>query len=81
VRVHLQIRRGERAAVVGGERPVFERDVYLLRRASSRRCTPTWCGAGRACCSPPRRAPYGIREIVVEDLDGHRLTFGEIESR
>ena len=29
--------------------------------------------------SPPRMAPYGIREMVVEDLNGYRLAFGEIQ--
>jgi hypothetical protein len=24
-------------------------------------------------------APYGIREIVVEDLNGYRLAFGELQ--
>ena len=26
----------------------------------------------------PRMAPFGIREMVVEDPDGHRLAFGEM---
>ncbi|HZM01199.1 MAG TPA: hypothetical protein VFD43_13210 [Planctomycetota bacterium] len=29
--------------------------------------------------SAPKRAPHGIRECEVEDLDGYRLTFGELE--
>ncbi|HEX6884051.1 MAG TPA: glyoxalase superfamily protein [Planctomycetota bacterium] len=74
--VHLQIRRGERAARPA-QRGAFERDVYvyvddidalhadLVRRGAK--------------VQPPRRAPYGIRECEVEDLDGHRLAFGEIE--
>jgi len=80
VRVHLQIRRGERAAAGGGERPAFERDVYLYVRELDA-VHADLVRRGARVLQPPRRAPYGIREIVVEDLDGHRLTFGEIESR
>ena len=78
VSVHLQIRRGERAAMpAAAQRGAYERDVYvyvddldavyadLVRR--------------RAKAQPPKRAPYGIRECDVEDLNGYRLAFGEIE--
>jgi hypothetical protein len=34
---------------------------------------------GASIVQPPRLAPYGIREIEVVDLNGYRLTFGEIE--
>jgi hypothetical protein len=33
---------------------------------------------GAVITQPPRVAPYGLREIEVEDLNGYRLTFGEI---
>lgn len=33
---------------------------------------------GAVIIQPPRVAPYGLREIVVEDLNGYRLTFGEL---
>lgn len=76
VRVHLQIRRGDRAARPQG-RGAFERDVYVyvddldgvyadLQRRGAK-------------VQPPKRAPYGIRECEVEDLDRYRLTFGEID--
>jgi hypothetical protein len=34
---------------------------------------------GARILQPPRKAPYGIRELEVEDLNGYRLTFGQIE--
>jgi hypothetical protein len=30
-----------------------------------------------AACSPPRDQPYGMREIVVTTVDGHRIVFGQ----
>jgi uncharacterized glyoxalase superfamily protein PhnB len=71
--IHFQIRRGE---FPERERQSFERDVYLyvddldalhsdLKRRSA------------AIRQGPHMAPYGIREIEVEDLNGYRLTFGE----
>jgi uncharacterized glyoxalase superfamily protein PhnB len=75
--IHFQVRRGE---LPQRSRPPFERDVYLyvedldtLHADLQRR--------GAVIRQGPRVAPYGIREIEVEDLDGHRLTFGEIVER
>ncbi len=73
ISIHLQIRRGERAE---RERARFERDVYVYvddldaLHADLRR-------RGARIIGSPTIAPYGIRELVVEDLDGHRLTFGQ----
>jgi uncharacterized glyoxalase superfamily protein PhnB len=74
VSIHFQIRRGR---LLEGERRSLERDVYLyvenldaLYADLQRR--------GATVTQPPRVAPYGLREIVVEDLNGYRLTFGEI---
>jgi uncharacterized glyoxalase superfamily protein PhnB len=71
--IHFQIRRGE---LPERERQPLERDVYLyvedldaLYADLQRR--------GATITQPPRLAPYGLREIVVEDLNGYRLTFGE----
>lgn len=72
--IHFQIRRDE---VPARQRPAFERDVYLyvddvddlyadLRRRGAR------------IQAPPQMAPHGIREIVVEDLNGYRLAFGQL---
>ena len=70
--IHLQVRRGERPR---RERAAHERDAYLyvddvdaLHGELSRR--------GARVLQAPGNAPYGLREIVVEDLDGHRLAFG-----
>lgn len=73
--IHFQIRRGE---LPERQRSAFERDVYIyvddvdsLHADLQRR--------GAMIQSPPRMAPYGIREMVVEDLNGYRLAFGEIQ--
>lgn len=72
--VHFQIRRAD---IPERARSSFERDVYLyvsgldaLHADLQRR--------GARIIQPPRLVPYGIRELVVEDLNGFRLTFGEI---
>jgi len=74
ISIHFQIRRGP---VFEGERQSLERDVYFyvtdvdsLYADLQRR--------GAAVIQPPRIAPYGLREIVIEDLNGFRLTFGEV---
>ena len=73
--IHFQIRRG---GVPERERAAFERDVYVyvddvdgLYAELQRR--------GARIEGPPNMAPHGIREIVVEDLNGYRLAFGELE--
>jgi catechol 2,3-dioxygenase-like lactoylglutathione lyase family enzyme len=30
-----------------------------------------------AVCTPPADRPYGMREMVVTTIDGHRIVFGE----
>lgn len=71
--IHFQIRRGD---VPPAPRPAFERDVYLyvdnvddLHADLVRR--------GANILSPPSQAPHGIREMVIEDLNGYRLAFGQ----
>src|SRR5262249_9645105 len=72
--IHFQIRRGD---LPQRTRQPFEGDVYLyvtdldslfqeLKQRSA------------VILQPPRAAPYGIREVIVEDLNGYRLTFGEM---
>ena len=34
-----------------------------------------------AVCSPPKDTHYGMREIVVTTVDGHRIIFGQETSR
>lgn len=71
--IHFQIRRDDAPPP---PRDGFERDVYLyvdnvddLHADLSQR--------GAKIQSPPRMAPHGIREMVVEDPNGYRLVFGE----
>lgn len=72
--IHFQIRREPLPA---RERGRLERDVYLyvtgldlLHEELRRR--------GAKILEPPRPAPYGLREMDVEDLNGYRLAFGEV---
>ena len=71
--IHFQIRRGD---LPERKRQAFEGDVYLyvedveaIYADLQRR--------GAKIVQPPAVAPYGLREIRVEDLNGYRLTFGE----
>jgi len=71
--IHFQIRRDE---IPKRQRSAFERDIYLyvddvdgLYADLERR--------GARIQGPPQLAFYGIREIVVEDLNGYILAFGE----
>jgi uncharacterized glyoxalase superfamily protein PhnB len=72
--IHLQIRRGEQPVRNRGS---FERDVYIYVddvdatfRDLQRR--------GATIVQEPRTAPYGIVELEVQDLNGYRITFGQI---
>jgi uncharacterized glyoxalase superfamily protein PhnB len=72
--IHFQIRRGDPQQQ---QRSALDRDVYLyvddvdtLHTDLRRR--------GAKIQSPPHMAPHGIREMVVEDLNGYRLAFGEL---
>jgi hypothetical protein len=47
---------------------VFIQDVDLLHEEYRRR--------GATICQPPTSFPWGLREMNVEDLDGHRLRLG-----
>ena len=71
--IHLQVRRRELAKA---DRPSFERDVclYVDDVASLH---DELQARGAAILAPPHLAPHGIRELVVEDLNGYRLAFGE----
>ena len=73
--IHLQIRRGDLSR---RPRQGFERDVYIYVEALDA-LHEDLVRRGAAILQGPRMAPYGIREVEVEDLDGYRLTFGELE--
>ncbi|MCI0435825.1 MAG: VOC family protein [Gemmatimonadetes bacterium] len=73
--VHFQIRRG---GFPNRKGQPFERDVYVyvddldaVHADLQRR--------GAAIRQGPQMAPYGIREMVVEDLNGYRIAFGETQ--
>lgn len=73
--IHFQIRRGDTQQQA---RDSFEQDAYIyvdniddLHKEFERR--------GANIQSPPRVAPHGIREMVVEDPNGYRLVFGEFQ--
>jgi uncharacterized glyoxalase superfamily protein PhnB len=72
-RVHFQIRRREPRPA---EREGIETDLYFfvddvdsLHRELAER--------GAEIAQPPTAAPYGMREIRVEDPNGIRVTFGQ----
>ena len=72
IEVHLQIRR---------------RNIWAAARGSHERSAYLYCpdvdslhgdfdSAGALVIEPPTDMPYGNREIVLRDQDGHRLAFG-----
>ena len=71
--IHLQIRRGELPARA---RPAFERDVYIYVDAVDL-LHQELTGRGAVIKQSPRNAPYGLRELEVEDLNGYRVTFAQ----
>jgi len=71
--IHLQIRRGD---LPSRERQTFERDVYLYVTGLDALHADLEARDANIV-QPPRNAPYGIREMVVEDPNGYRLAFGE----
>lgn len=73
VRVHFQIRRGERPE---RQRSPLERDVYVYV-ADLDELFAELQRRGATVTQPPRATPFGLREIVVEDLNGYRIAFGE----
>ena len=70
--VHFQIRRG---ALPDGPRERIETDVYL-RVDDVDALHQELVGLGAKVWGPPSTAPYGLRELRVEDLNGFRITFG-----
>lgn len=57
-------------------RPAFERDVYLYVQDLDQLYADLQ-QRGANILAAPHMAPHGIRELVVEDLNGYRLAFGE----
>lgn len=71
--IHFQIRRGDLSTHT---RQGIERDVYVYMNDLDG-LYAEFQKRGAVILQPPAMAPYGIRELVVEDLNGFRLTFGE----
>jgi uncharacterized glyoxalase superfamily protein PhnB len=71
--VHFQIRREELAQRT---RTAFERDVYVYVEGLDALYNE-FQQRGAVILQPPHLAPHGIREMVVQDLNGYRLAFGE----
>lgn len=73
--VHFQIRRGE---LPQRARQSIETDVYLY--VSDLDAIYTDLQARKAnIIRAPQMAPYGIRELAVEDLNGYRIVFREMQ--
>ncbi len=74
--IHFQIRRGD---LPERKRQSIERDLYFYVDGLDALYADLQ-QRGAAIKHGPQMAPYGIREIEVEDLNGYRLTFGEMAS-
>lgn len=71
--IHFQIRREE---LPRRSRGSFECDVYLYVEGLDALYAELQ-QRGAVILQPPLTAPYGLREIMVEDLNSYRLIFGE----
>ena len=78
VAIHFQIRRDDRPE--RSVRAPLELDVYIYVDDVDALHAELG-GRGAEVAGPPRSAPYGLREIVVEDPDGHRVAFGSRVAR
>lgn len=70
--IHFQIRRDVDAC---RDRPVFERDVYLMVDNIGDEYSAL-IQRGAKVVQPIHDTPYGLREFTIEDLNGFRLSFG-----
>ena len=72
--IHYQIRRDE---IAPRQLSSIERDVYLYVEDLDNVFADLQA-RGASILQPPQMAPHGIREFVIEDLNGFRLAFGEL---
>ena len=70
--LHLQIRRRNVWAAARGD---YERSAYF-HVPDADALHEEFRAAGALILQPPQDMPYGLRELVVRDGDGHRLAFG-----
>lgn len=71
--IHFQIRRGE---FVKRDRTTIERDAYFYVN-DVEKLQSDFERRGANIIQGLLSTPYGIREFVVEDLNGFRLVFGQ----
>ena len=73
IEIHLQIRRSDPLPdgreSIEGDVYVFVPDVEALYEELR--------SLGARVFRPLRDEPYGLRDFTVEDLEGHRITFGQ----
>ena len=72
IELHLQIRRRDVWSAAQGD---HERSAYFYC-ADVDELHDEFASAGARVLQPPTNMPYGNRELVVEDDDGHRIAFG-----
>ena len=72
--LHLQIRRREIWPPDG--RDVVGRSAYFIVN-DVERLQDEFVTSGANIIQQATRMPYGLREMVVEDKDGHRISFGQ----
>ena len=72
IEIHLQIRRRE---VFAAKRESIEGDAYLFVPDVDA-IFEEFKAKAVVIHRPPEDAPYGLRDFVIEDPEGHRLTFG-----
>ena len=73
--VHFQIRRSESPTT---QRSPIERDVYVYVQDLSA-LHQELLNRGAKVLVAPQPTPYGLLEMVVEDLNGYRIVFGEAQ--
>ncbi len=72
IEIHLQIRRRE---VFAAKRESIEGDAYLFVPDVDA-IFEEFKAKDVVIHRAPEDAPYGLRDFVIEDPEGHRLTFG-----
>lgn len=72
IEIHLQIRRRD---VFAAEREGIESDTYLFVDDVEALCQE-FEARGALILRRPQDEPYGLRDFVIEDPEGHRLVFG-----
>lgn len=72
VEIHLQIRR---RPIFADAREGIEQDAYVFVPDADA-LFDEFRARGVRIHRAPEDAPYGLRDFVIEDPDGHRVTFG-----